>query len=62
MGSPTDRLPHGEPSRERQAPSGRRQYKRPELTSYGPLAKLTQGSKSGTGENTPGGVKRKTCL
>lgn len=62
MDTPTDRSPQGEQSRERQAASGRRQYKRPELTSYGPLAKLTQGTKSGTGENTPGGVKRKACL
>lgn len=39
-----------------------RAYSRPELIEYGPLAKLTQGTASGTGEVTPTGVKRMGCL
>lgn len=60
-----------EPQARRAAPDGSasndgtpglRAYSRPELVEYGPLAKLTQGTASGTGEVTPTGVKRKRCL
>jgi hypothetical protein len=39
----------------------RRGYVHPQLVEYGPLAKLTRGTKSGTGENTPQGAMR-MCL
>ena len=39
----------------------RRAYTRPHLVEYGPLAKLTQGTASGSGEVTPTGAMRK-CL
>jgi hypothetical protein len=39
----------------------RRPYTKPELTAYGPLAKLTRSSQSGSGENTAQGAMRK-CL
>ena len=38
-----------------------RPYSRPQLVEYGPLAKLTQGSASGTNESTPTGAMR-MCL
>ena len=38
-----------------------RAYTRPQLVEYGPLAKLTQGSASGTNESTPTGAMR-MCL
>jgi hypothetical protein len=40
----------------------RRPYTRPELVAYGPLAKLTRGTQSGTGENTAQGGMKKNCL
>jgi hypothetical protein len=40
----------------------KRPYARPELTVYGPLAKLTRGSTSGVGETSPQGAMRMTCL
>ncbi len=45
-------------SGKRGSPS-RRAYKRPELVAYGPLAKLTRGTRSGGGESTPQGRKKK---
>jgi hypothetical protein len=41
--------------------SARRPYSKPELTTYGPLAKLTRSTQSGTGEATPQGAMR-MCL
>lgn len=40
----------------------RRAYRRPSLIEYGPLAKLTQGTPSGSGEFTPQGEKMRMCL
>ncbi len=51
-----DRGSAGRPER-----PARRAYTRPELVAYGPLAKLTRGTKSGTGEVTPQG-QMKMCL
>ncbi|HEX6975010.1 MAG TPA: hypothetical protein VF147_11440 [Vicinamibacterales bacterium] len=50
------------PSSARVERGHRRPYLKPELTAYGPLAKLTRGSQSGTGENTAQGGMMKTCL
>lgn len=36
----------------------RRAYTRPELVAYGPLAKLTRGTKSGSNETTPQGAMK----
>ena len=44
------------------AGGARRPYSKPELTVYGPLAKLTRGSASGTTESTPAGKKAMQCL
>jgi hypothetical protein len=38
------------------APVRRRPYSRPQLTVYGPLAKLTRSATSGTGEVSPQGA------
>lgn len=48
----------------RQEHPARRPYTRPELVAYGPLAKLTRGTKSGAGELTPDGARKTgmTCL
>ena len=40
---------------------GRQPYTTPRLVDYGPVAKLTRGTRSGEGEITPTGEKRK-CL
>lgn len=51
----------GEATTAAQASAHRRPYSRPRLVDYGPIAKLTRGTKSGSGEFTPQGEKRK-CL
>ena len=44
-------------------PRERARYTKPELVAYGPLAKLTRGVLSGTGENTAqGGMRTMVCL
>lgn len=40
----------------------RRGYRRPQLVEYGPLAKLTRGTRSGRNEITPQGVRMSGCL
>lgn len=52
-----------QPERPTSVPSlQRRGYRRPQLVEYGPLAKLTRGTRSGTGEITPQGIRMKSCL
>ncbi len=46
--------------RAERAPS-RRPYRKPDLVTYGPLAKLTRSNQSGTGEAAPTGAMR-MCL
>lgn len=51
----------GKPAGGREGGEARRPYARPQLIDYGPVAKLTRGTRSGAGEITPLIEKRK-CL
>ena len=47
--------------RDRGAPAGRRPYRKPRLTEYGSIAKLTQGTATRQADGPGGGFKR-SCL
>ncbi len=51
------------PSKKADAPAGagRRPYRKPQLTEYGSIAKLTQGTRTNQSDGPSGGFKR-NCL